>query len=326
MSAHKLGDGVFTLPALKILMSQPDHSSPTIITYSENQTIYKRVFDNTNYVIIKRSDFLFSGRVLRPTLWLKFFLLKAEYFFDFSGGIHSALIALLSPARVKIGINQQLYRNVFDKPIDIRERPHISDIYLDICRVYLNESPDDGVKVHPLTIHKIEKILIAPKGGWRAKEWGINRFLQTAGELKKCYQIHFVFEKGTLPEDFKTALFEGGFSYTETEDIDSLMKCIEDYDLFFSNDTGPLYIANFMGKATFAIYGPTNPEFHLPDGSGHGFSVKKLSCSPVHEKFCHEIGGRSCYHFSCMNELSVKDVTKDIITFISRFNQESPAA
>lgn len=325
ISAHKLGDGVFTLPALKLLMNHPEHSSPTIITYSENQVIYQRVFGSTNYIIINKSDFLFSGRVLRPGLWLKFFLLKAEYFFDFSGGIHSALIALISPARVKIGINQRLYRNVFDNHIEIRETPHISDIYLDIIRGYFKELPDDEVKVHPLTIHSIKKILIAPNGGWKAKEWGINRFLETAMQLKKYYQIHFVFEKGTLPDDFKTALNEENLTFIETGDIDSLMQCIAEHDLFFSNDTGPLYIANFMGKATFALYGPTNPEFHLPYGKGHGYSVKKISCSPVYEKFCNEIGGRSCYHYSCMNELTVKEVTESINAFIERFNQESPA-
>src|SRR5690606_1871747 len=148
-----------------------------------------------------KSDFLFSGRILRPSLWLKFFLLPAEYFFDFSGGIHSALIALLSPAQFKIGVNQPLYRRVFTHHVAIRDTPHISDIYLDIIRSYFKSELSEEIKIHPLKVAKINSILIAPNGGWKAKEWGINKFIEIAVLLKENFRTHFVFEKGSLAED-----------------------------------------------------------------------------------------------------------------------------
>lgn len=326
ISVHKLGDSIFTLPALKILLSNKDYQNPTIITFHENMVIYRKVFPHADYLIINRSDFLFSGRILHPALWLKFFALPAKHFFDFSGGIHSAGIVFLSPAKIKVGINQKLYRGVFDHFVPIRELPHIMDIYLDVVRDYLRVIPPANSKVFPLQVNSIKKILIAPLGGWKAKEWGINRFINLASILKQNFDIHFVFETGSISDDIKAALREESITFSETKDIESLLGCISEHDLFLSNDTGPLYIANYSGRATFAIYGPTNPEYHLPYGKGHGYAMRKISCSPINKKFCDEIGGRSCFHFTCMNVLSVSDVYKQVSEFIGAFNGEKTVA
>lgn len=320
MSSHKLGDSIFTIPALRLVLEHTRSTIVTIITFEENSEIYSRVFPGVNFIIISRNDFFYHGKVLKLSLWRKYFSLPAEYFFDFSGGLYSAGITILSPAKNKIGINLPLYSKVYDNYIPIRETPHIMDIYLDIVRGYFGDFPPDSLKQFPLRISSINSVLIAPGGGWKAKEWGINRFIQTAKLLKKRFEIHFVFQADSLTEEFKKALFEESLSFTETADIAQLIQCIEKYDLFLSNDTGPLYIANFLGKSTFAVYGPTNPDFHMPYGSGHGFAVKRIACSPVTEKFCHELGGRSCFHHSCMTELTVDEVYSRLSEFIDSFN------
>jgi ADP-heptose:LPS heptosyltransferase len=83
-----------------------------------------------------------------------------------------------------------------------------------------------------------------------------------------------------------------------------------------------LQIAALLGKATFTIYGPTNPEFHLPFGKYHAYVQKNISCSPKkNEKFCFTDAGRDgCPSFECMNLLSVEEVIPRVMDFISRLN------
>jgi ADP-heptose:LPS heptosyltransferase len=73
-----------------------------------------------------------------------------------------------------------------------------------------------------------------------------------------------------------------------------------------------------LGKATFTIYGPSNPPFTLPNGSTHGYYQKKLKCSPIAtENLCFTDGGRyGCPSFECMNGLSVDEVLNSIKFFI----------
>ena len=112
--------------------------------------------------------------------------------------------------------------------------------------------------------------------------------------------------------------------FKETKNIDDLISIIAGSSIFISNDSGPLQIAALLGKPTFTIYGPTNPEYHLPFGNHHRFIQKIIECSPPKgEKFCFTNAGRDgCPSFECMNLLSVEEVLPQVMDFISSHNIE----
>lgn len=320
ISIHKLGDTVFTLPAIRWLVSHQRYSKIIIITNEHGAAIYKSQLPGVEYIIVNRSKFLLGEKIVEFSLWPALIGLRAGTVFDFSGGVHSASIGSLIMAQEHIGINTPPFRKLFTTFISIRNTPHIIDIYLDIIREYFGVSVSKEDKTFVCSVKNVSNILLAPLGGWKAKEWGMHNFVKLAENLKKKFSVSFVTEAELLSNDIKAEILAGGFNLIETKNLPELIQAINRYDLFISNDTGPLYIANLQGKATYAIYGPTNPDFHIPYGEGHGYSMKKLPCSPVKEKYCYTLGGRYCFHFSCMAELNPAEVSDSVVKFIDNFN------
>lgn len=321
VSIHKLGDTVFTIPAIRQIIDLGKYSEITIITNSAGKEIYSLNFPDVSYLVVDRNAFLLSGRIVNFSYWWKLLKLRSGIVFDLSGGIHSASICSLIISKELAGINERLYRKLYSTFIPIRKTPHIMDIYLDIVRNYFDTVIGENVKEFACTTNKIENIILAPSGGWKAKEWGLYNFLNLYELLKENYKVTVLTEKGTLENDVIENMDVLRVNYIETTSISELLQRVQETDLFISNDTGPLYIANMLGKPTFAIYGPTNPVFHLPYGDAHGFILKNVPCSPVTEKYCYTLGGRNCLHYTCMTGLVVDEVYDAIIAFINNFNQ-----
>jgi ADP-heptose:LPS heptosyltransferase len=101
-----------------------------------------------------------------------------------------------------------------------------------------------------------------------------------------------------------------------TNNVDELIEKTKHACLFISNDSGPCYIANILGKPTFTIYGPTNPNFSLPFGENHKYYKKELSCSAKEEKVCFTLGGIYCPSYECLNLITVDEVEYSINSFI----------
>jgi heptosyltransferase-2 len=90
--------------------------------------------------------------------------------------------------------------------------------------------------------------------------------------------------------------------------IRELMAMIEHMDLFLSNDSGPMHIAEALGRPTLAIFGSTSPERTGPYRNGKVL-YKKVSCSPCYKRVCP-------IDFRCMKEISVEQVYHEIQTIL----------
>ena len=100
--------------------------------------------------------------------------------------------------------------------------------------------------------------------------------------------------------------------------INELIEQTRDCSVFIGNDSGPLYIANMLGKPTFTIYGPTNPDYSIPFGDNHTFINKTIDCSPEKNKqYCHTVAGLvGCPAFKCMETLKLDEVYNKLLPFV----------
>ncbi len=107
-------------------------------------------------------------------------------------------------------------------------------------------------------------------------------------------------------------------SITETSSIDELIEQTRDCSVFIGNDSGPLYIANMLGKPTFTIYGPTNPDYSVPFGDNHKYIINTIHCSPEKNKqYCHTVAGLlGCPAFKCMESLELDEVYNKLLPFV----------
>ncbi|MCZ6701456.1 MAG: hypothetical protein O6940_00275, partial [Ignavibacteria bacterium] len=84
--------------------------------------------------------------------------------------------------------------------------------------------------------------------------------------------------------------------------------------------------ANMLGKPTFTIYGPTNPDYSIPYGDDHDFIIKSIHCSPEKNKqYCFTHAGMvGCPAFKCMETMGVEEVYNKLLPFVQKHcNQKS---
>lgn len=313
-----LGDTVFTIPSLELLIKESLGKEITIFCYNDSKLIYEIYFDNLNYITLDKSELSFENRI--PSLKLISLLrkYKPNKLFDLSCEYKTALASLFSGADVLIGFNSKYFRWIFDSFSLKREIPHLIDMNLEPIKKYFNVNTfnyEIGTKTNKILSGKI---LINPFAGWKAKEWNPDKFIKLASDLNIEYNVSIICEENKISDDIKNKLLANNIDFILSNSVKNLIDEIRDSSLVISNDTGSIYIGYLLGKSTFTIYGPTNPNYSLPVGENHAFIRKEISCSPLENKqYCYTYGGRNCNFYDCMNYLNYDSVKINVFKFIA---------
>jgi ADP-heptose:LPS heptosyltransferase len=197
-------------------------------------------------------------------------------------------------------------------------------MYLNVSRIICGKSEYPRLEPFPLSIKKIEKILIHPFAGWKAKEWNFNKFVNLAQALSNNYKVSLLIPSNSLKKDIEIEIKNYKIDTIETKSVQELITALKNCSLLIGNDSGPIHIASMLGKATYTIYGPSNPVFTLPKGEANGYYQKIIKCSPLKDQnLCFTDGGRyGCPSFECMNQTSLEEVLNSIKSFISKVESE----
>ncbi|MBW7843566.1 MAG: glycosyltransferase family 9 protein [Ignavibacterium sp.] len=320
ISLHKLGDTVFTIPALKALLIDKNISF-TIVCFSHSEIIYKTQFDSVEYIVLDNSDFIFDGRIASKKAREKIRIQQLDSIVDMRGSVLSASLIFNHHCNFICGINEIYYRKIYNTYIPIRSTPHQIDLYFDAAKAFKPELKTDfsGFQLRRILQNEI---YINPLAGWSAKEWGLNNFITLYKMLIEKHEVSFLFPQNAISEDIISELRYQNIMVIYSEDIKHFFKLLDSCKLIISNDSGPIQMAAMMGIPTFTIYGPTNPIFHMPSGKNHRFVRKELDCSPYKTKVCYADAGESCCHRSCMNQLDIFDVFNQIELLIKNIESD----
>jgi len=330
LSFKFLGDTVFTIPAIDLIQKRYPDYRITIFCYAGSRAIYELYFKNINYECYGKEDWdldsrKFNFRIFKGIKRIR--ELNFEMIFDFTILYKSALICLFSGADISVGFGNKILEGCYDYFSPKKRNCHLMDMFVSSLEKILPEG-FSAEKEFKVSLGKINKILLHPLAGWKAKEWNHEKYIQLAGQLKNDFEVEFIVEKGLLSSDLTQKISELNLKLILSERIEELFEAVMNNDLIISNDTGIIYIASLLGKPTFTIYGPTNPQYSLPFGKYHRFIQKKIECSPKpEEQYCYLEAGKRCPLFECMNHLTVNEVYSGLTTFISEINNlESLAA
>lgn len=320
ISLHKLGDTIFTIPAIKAI--QKKYKQKIIICcFPEAIPIYRLGLINVEYFIINHNDFFFNGRVAKYQVRLKFKILTPQFIIDLTGAMTSATLIFNSRAKKIIGMNREQFKTIYDKFTPIKRKPHLMDIYLDVASLIIPNIDRDYLKRFNRTDSKNKKILVHPFAGWKAKELGILKFIKFFEQFSDKYSIHFIAPKNMINYDILKEINNKNIKVIETNSIEELISNIRDCSVFFGNDSGPIHIAEFLGKPTFTIFGPTNPAYPSGVGDHHKYYMNHIKCSPSENEFCFTNGGRSgCPSFECMEQIKIEDLKIRFERFLKEIN------
>lgn len=322
-----LGDTVFTIPAIQKIIDENPDKKIIICCYDSNKEIYELVFNSLDYLTFKVSQLKLSSRQIDHRFLfasLKLRELKPAIIFDMTACWKSALLSTISGASRRVGFGNVLLKGFYDFFNPLVEMNQI-EMFLKPVKSYYKADYSNFKFSIPNRIDPEISICIIPFAGWKAKEWNLRKYIALAENLSQNYSVEILYESGKMEKEVETYLSESCIPFTPTNSIKEMIGVISKHSLIISNDTGPLYISYLLGKYSFGIFGPTNPDFHIIDFQRQKYIQKILPCSPKpDEKLCFTFGGRiGCPAFECMNHLEVQTVidrVKDFILEISDSN------
>lgn len=317
VSLHRLGDTVFTIPAVKALHKV--HGQNIVVAcFSDAAEIYKLAFPNLRYVIIEKSEFKFGGRIASTSAREKIRAILPLTVYDITGSIFSASMLCGVKTGSMYGVTTGYFKNLYTKYVIQRTTPHLIDLYFDIVTLAFPAMDVRNFREFEPKPVISGPILIHPFAGWKAKEWNIDKILKLLNDLSSEYDSALICEAGKLDAESAGFINKNGLKLIETKSIHELIENIKNCSMFIGSDSGPLYIAALLGKPTFCIYSATNPDYSFQFGPNYRYIIKQLHCSPKPgNQYCHTKGGVfGCPSFECMNRLEYEEVKEKLKLFI----------
>lgn len=178
-------------------------------------------------------------------------------------------------------------------------------IQTDDTSLALRIDPQDALTLHKkVNWNKAKPLLvICPSGSYRQKSWTIAGFAELIGAMAPAVECYLVGAQGeaALLEEINSAAGNLAGVLPGTLTLGELAAFLAEARLLVTVDTGPLHIANAVGTAVIALFGPTDPAKWGPRGPRDIILDKTLECRPCW-------GRTSCDDNRCLSTLTAGEV------------------
>lgn len=317
-SPNWIGDSVMAIPAIKAIKESLPEDELWVCGIPWVVEIYKNLPYVNGILQVEKGNNL---RKIRENVKK----IKNEGFrkgFLFTNSFSTGLEFYLARIPERIGYSRDLRGFLLTKRIKWKkEKKHHVFYYLDLLRaigfkfenpsleLILTENEKRSAKENLVLMGaKKERINIGINPGayyGEAKRWKTSGYGILASLLKKKLDANIIIfgSKDETPIAMEIQKFVGDSAIVLTgkTTLRELMAYISILDLFITNDSGPMHIANAFRVPIVAIFGPTSPEATSPFHQPYIIIKKDVSCAPCKYRTC-PIG-----HI-CMTEISVEEV------------------
>ena len=150
-------------------------------------------------------------------------------------------------------------------------------------------------------------INISAGSGWLTKRWSLEKFDQLADLLAREH-IRVVITGTKLDKEmalrFRQRSCAKPIDACGKTSIMQFACLLEHCRVFVTPDSAPMHIAAAMKVPFVALFGPTDPQRHLPPTRDFIVIKKPLKCSPCYKRKCRRV--------SCMKRITVEEVYQAI--------------
>ncbi len=317
-SPNWIGDSVMAIPSLKTIKDNlPDYELwicgiPWVLELYRNLPFVDGIME------IKRGKNL---KILRENV-KKIKFAKFSKGFLFTNSFYTAFEFFLAGIPERIGYSKDFRGFLLTRRVRYkREKKHHVFYYLDLLKgigfksenpsivLYLTEEERKIARENLLKKGaKPERINIGINPGayyGEAKRWKTSGYGVLASLLKKKLDANIIIfgskEERPIALEIQKFLGDSAIILTGDTTLRELMAYISQLNLFITNDSGPMHIANALRIPIVAIFGPTSPEATSPFHQPYVIIKKDVPCAPCKYRAC-PIG-----HI-CMSEISVEEV------------------
>ena len=330
-----IGDTVLMLPALKALRKAYPGSriSALVTSLSKGIFVSQPVLDDVIIYDIweKHKGIIGLARVILTLRRRKFDLV-----IDFDQPFYlSSIFSYFTGADTRIGYSNLPARaHLLTKKVVLDDKKHACDSFADLVRAL-------GIKVD---IENLERIWILEADLQRVDDWlkregilkdefvvGIHpgsgdnvalrrwpkdRFAKIADKLSEVYAAKVVITGSTseieLANEVAHLMKTEPIVAAGQMSVGKLAGLIDRFNLYISNDTGPMHISAAMGTPTIGLFGPNTPVRYRPYGNQHLSIYRPPPCSPCIN--IHKGERVNCKWSSspCMEAITVEDVWETV--------------
>jgi len=242
----------------------------------------------------------------------------------------SAIMALLSGARHRIGFNTEGRGFLLTKRVPYRPAQHEVLSFLDVLAAdgipvvddYLESwsTPAELQTAHDLLraagwVEGQRLMAIHPFGAIHHKTWSMERFAQAAAAVSERFGLAQVILGAPQDKDH----FAGNrhlFPATAIDmvggcDLRTTMALLNRHtSLFLGNDSGVMHLAAAAGVPLVALFGPTSPTRFGPWGKKTEVVYSSFPCSPCRQKYFTECEPALSGKPKCIDSISVESVVE----------------
>jgi heptosyltransferase-2 len=347
ISLYKIGDVLFTTPAIRALKERFPKAKLTVWVKSRGKAVLENnphvdevlVFDNISvargFEAINRLDL---GSRLRFVSDLR--MRKFDLVVDLVGTFGTNLYSFLSGAPLRFGFDNHGFGYLLTRVTSFARGKHLKQNYLDVIRALGITTQNDSLELELSSDEKniAEKFMvdhnlsrndflvgIHPGAGWSTKRWLPANFGQLANLLVKVTNAKIVIfgnraEKKILTEVLHELKTQPIIMFGKS-DLREMAAVISKCHLFLGNDTGPTYIAEALKIPVGVLFGPTNPVYSAPRGTKCVVIKKIIKCSPVDlHQYCFDEPGVPCRlgNHECMKSISVQEAFQSLQPILPR--------
>lgn len=315
-----LGDCVLALPAMNVIKKNYPESEIWVAAQ-------KRVID-----LFRMSD-IFAGTILLPEQKSLKDLREAarvlrragfDLGFLFTNSFASALAFFLAKIPQRWGYKKDGRGFLLTRGIPVKsseKRSHQVNYYLDLLSgLGLKEFPEGpylsiGQKEKAETINWLgaqniplrRPLVIVNPGAYfgSAKRWPAEKYAEFAALLQSAEKAQILIvgsaEETHLAETISSRVTEGLHILTGKTSLARLAVLLSLSDLFVTNDSGPMHLANLLKVPLVALFGPTDPARTGPHWQPAAVIHKGASCWPCSYRHCP-------FDHRCMTAISPAEV------------------
>jgi lipopolysaccharide heptosyltransferase II len=144
---------------------------------------------------------------------------------------------------------------------------------------------------------------------WQTKNWGVDQFAKLADMLARRSGTRTLIigsgEDERTAREFISKTMSKPINAVGKTSIPRLAALMGECDALVTGDSAPMHVAAAGGLPFVALFGPTDPERHIPPGCEYRLIRKELKCSPCYKNVC--LRARKC-----MRSISPEEVYKTL--------------
>jgi heptosyltransferase-2 len=279
----------------------------------------------THRTLKSRLDFV---RELRRRKFDTVYVLKRSF--------SSAIMALLSGARRRIGFNTEGRGFLLTKRIPYHLDRHEVLSFLDVLRADGIEPTDDHLEAWIDAAEDQEArslmgagpgfLAIHPFASSGVKSWPLERFADVAHTANRLYGLVPVVLGGS--RDLEAAngvagLFPAGtLNLTGACGLRVTMAVLARCAAFIGNDSGIMHLASAAGIPLVAVFGPTSPVRFGPWGVNCRVVYSRFPCSPCRQRLFTECEPTPSGRPRCIEDIPSSTVIEELKSLLS---EQKPA-